>query len=34
MSKVDGLPTDLAFGDFNICTVLLHRKAQRMLNIL
>ena len=33
MSKVDGLRTDLAFGEFNICTVLLHCKVQRMLNI-
>jgi hypothetical protein len=33
MSKVGGLPTDLAFGDFHICTELLHREAQRMLNI-
>jgi hypothetical protein len=23
MSKVGGIPTDLAFGDFNICTALL-----------
>ncbi len=32
MNKVDGLPTDLALDEFSICTVLLHRKDQRMLN--